>query len=311
VFIFCPMKFYALPIFLIPGTISCDDKNPSEPQTTAKDFDSMAHSRISTTGLGVEGYEDETGRSEPPDYGLSVPFEESPKSSMFAVPVYGSDNVLRYGFSTEKEKLVIKPKFDLAGNFHAGFAPVIYKGVHGIIDTTGEMVYKLKNYTFSIFQNELSGEESIEGCGEGFFLVKDKNEKFGYVNEKAELVIPCLYDDSQGFSQGRAVIIQNERFGFIDTSGKVIVKPTYELAYSFSDSLACVQIGEKRGFIDLSGKLVIPAIYYGCFYFSEGLCYAKKSENGEALVFKRGKCRIIDKSGTQLRTAGTNCFQGC
>lgn len=332
------MKFYTPFIFLSLIIISCDEKNSSEFQPKGKDFDSMAHSRISTTGIGTEGYEDETGKSEPPDYGLIVPFEESPKSSMFAVPVYGSDNILRYGFSTVEEEFVIKPKFDLAGNFNHGIAPVILNGVHGFIDTTGKMMYKLKKYTFSIFHNEMSGEESIEGNSEGLFLVKDKNEKFGFVNAKAELVIPCTYDDAQGFSQGRAIVIKNDLFGFIDTSGTVMVKPKYELAYSFSESLACVQINGRRGFIDLSGKLVIPAIYTQCFYFSEGLCYVTKSdnydsfyyidktgktiipgpfeqaaafENGEALVLKRGKCRIIDKSGTQLRTAGTDCFQGC
>jgi len=320
--------------------ISCDDSNSANKVAQGNVGILWANSSISNSLVLVVESENEivSDSSLAYDYGNVIPYQESKKSDLFPAPVHMLDESILYGFSTETENFVIEPKFDLAGDFYGGIAPVILNGTHGFCDTTGKMIYKLINYEFSIFHNELSGEDFIKGAGEGFFMVMNEDGKCGYVNSKDKLVVPCIYDDGLGFSNGRALVNKNDLFGFIDTSGNVIVKPKYEMAYPFSDSLACVQVKDKRGFIDLSGKLVIPTIYTEAYYFKEGLCYVTKStdysnyyyidktgktiipgpfeqaasfENGEALVLKRGKCRIIDKTGTQLRSAGSHCFGGC
>jgi len=256
--------------------------------------------------------------------------------SIYSFCEYKNDHCY-YGFKNREGKVIIEPKFDLAANFIGEFAPVVLGNVHGFCDTTGKIVTKIKQQ-FEISYNELSGESSIGGIGEGLIAVMDVNENYGFVNTKGELVINCDYVDVESFSDGLALVIVNGKAGFIDTTGKMVIQPLYENANSFREGLASVLVNGKYGFINKKGEMVIQPKYKEAWFFKEGLCavsltddysnyffidttgktiikgpfeQAGNFQNGVCTVMKNGRCIEIDKTGKKLRDVGTDCFAGC
>ena len=65
--------------------------------------------------------------------------------------------------------------------------------------------------------------EGVEPFSEGLARVK-QNGKWGYVNLKGEVVIPCVYDwgmaDRAEFSEGLACVRKNWRYGYINDEGE-------------------------------------------------------------------------------------------
>ena len=72
--------------------------------------------------------------------------------------------------------------------------------------------------------------DDVHGFSEGLANVKNDG-KFGYINNKGELVIPCIYDDDTDalsdfdhrsfwyFEEGLAYIGKNNTRGYIDKKG--------------------------------------------------------------------------------------------
>src|SRR5277367_3546343 len=82
--------------------------------------------------------------------------------------------------------------------------------------------------------------------------------KWGYINDKGQLVINPQFDYAQPFFEGRAVVCigkpcdsfakpGDSRYGYIGTTGKIIVTPQYQEASSFSEGLAAVCVGDGCG----------------------------------------------------------------
>lgn len=248
------------------------------------------------------------------------------------------DGQLKYGYKNRFGERVIKNQFDLAGEFYHGLAPVIKKGKSGLIDSTGNMIHVFENYKLAKWHNELAGFDELYRMNEGMYLVTDKSEKYGYVNSSNELIIPIEYDWGSTFSEGKAAIEKDGKFGFIDSTGNLFGQIEYVNAKPFSEGLAAVMKKDKFGFIDHTGKYVIEPAYKTVLSFSEGLCAVSYSneythfffidktgkviiegpfdnvesfQNGECIVEKRGKSRVIDKTGRELRKLDYDYFAGC
>ncbi len=161
----------------------------------------------------------------------------------------------------------------------------------------------------------------VDACECGIYRVA-KDNKYGYTDDKGNIIIQIIYDDGMSFSEGRAAIKIGQKWGFIDSTGKEIVKPLYTEVYSFHEGLAVVSIGDAFGFIDLSGKLSIPLIYTNAKSFGNKLApvcnskniwgfisrenkvsipfqfnYADSFSEGTARVMKAGKWVYIDNTG--------------
>jgi hypothetical protein len=119
--------------------------------------------------------------------------------------------------------------------------------------------------------------------------------KWGFMNNKFDIVITPQYHRADDFYEGMAVVTvpgvdnnnQTNLYGYVDTTGKIIISCQYDNAYPFSEGLAVVVKNAKYGFIDKTGKEVIPLIYEEASKFSEGL----------AVVKLNGKNGFIDSSG--------------
>ena len=125
--------------------------------------------------------------------------------------------------------------------------------------------------------------------------------KWGYLNNKMEIVIPAQFHKAEDFNEGFAVVTMQEDItdtngsrkeyqGYIDTTGKIVIGCRYDKASSFSEGLAWVERKGKHGFVNKSGNELIPLTYEEASSFSEGL----------AVVKLNGKNGFIDATGDMV-----------
>lgn len=105
--------------------------------------------------------------------------------------------------------------------------------------------------------------------------IYEMGSKCGFINKKGEMEIPAMYDDVYYFFEdGLAPVEINGKWGFINKKGDMKIQPMFDDAYSFCEGMALVEINDKIGFIDTKGDLKIPAIYDDVVYseyFHNGL----------------------------------------
>ncbi len=124
-----------------------------------------------------------------------------------------------------------------------------------------------------------------------------KGNKWGFVDKKKNIIIPCEYDDAQPFNIHNLAIVQkNNKYYLLNKSGKILTNTEYGSIMQQSEDLYVVSEGGldiermptgKQGYMDKQGKMVIPMNYDLCYSFSDGL----------AKVRKDGTIAFIDKTG--------------
>lgn len=201
-----------------------------------------------------------------------------------------------YGFYDGFGNLRIPAQYDEAFSFENGKAKVIFQEATGLIDQYGSYVVKplyddLIPFTDSIWIIEngdyfdflkLKGEQklalSVEEVGalENDRAIVEYEGKIGYINSKAELVIPFKYETftnarQEGAFDGMyAKVALKGKYGVIDRTGKVIIAPTYPKMGAVGTLIAIEKAG-KWGFIDLNNQWKIQPIYEFAESFSDGL----------------------------------------
>ena len=132
-----------------------------------------------------------------------------------------------------------------------------------------------------------------------------KNDKWGFINEAGEIVIPITYSSTRGFpySGGLAPVSIGNKYGYIDTVGNVIIPIQYDFADSFSSKLAGVVVDGKVGFINEMGDIVIPCIYEVEFS-SDGdgkmLGFGMSFHGSVTMVKMNGKYGMINREGINV-----------
>lgn len=119
-----------------------------------------------------------------------------------------------------------------------------------------------------------------------------RSEKWGYVNDKGEKIIPFKYDNAGNFSEGLARVKLDSKYGYINKMGDMVVPLKYDNANDFVEGLARVKINGKYGYIDKNGDDVIQAIYDNASDFLDGLAVVGRKNS---VNFNYG---CIDKNGT-------------
>lgn len=116
--------------------------------------------------------------------------------------------------------------------------------------------------------------------------------KWGYINRKAEVVIPPTFDEADDFYGGMAkvgMISDNQlRYGFIDGNGQWMVQPLYQQAGRFTEGKAYVSKDDLYGYVDHYGKEVIPCQFENAADF----------HHGYAAIKQGGWTGFIDTTGT-------------
>lgn len=173
---------------------------------------------------------------------------------------FQSENNLN-GYKNEKGEIVVEPIYKNASIFNQGLALVSTDQGWTIIDNKGNQIVEFGGIPGAIYSDL-----------EYKYIRHKKNDKWGFVDRKGNVVIDYQYDDSKDFNEGLAPVKVENKWGFINIENELIIKPTYENVQLFSDSLAAIQINDKWGFIDNQGIQIIEPKYTSVYNFSEGLC---------------------------------------
>lgn len=221
----------------------------------------------------------------------------------------------QYGFINHCGAWVLPQKWTSASEFRNGHSVVGSGDQFGLIDKTGNMVVpqiyeeffwpsgRMEKEPFAVIKDKGRGwgllsltsftesvrcnwEEIRFNLSSGLVPVK-KNSKWGFTDLKGKLVIPCIYENTEGFSEGLASVILNGKSGYINTRGKVVVPIEYYYAGFFQEGVGAVynRVEGKWSWVDSTGNVLqeFKSEEINLFgNFSEGrIRFAKRDENGK------------------------------
>jgi hypothetical protein len=142
----------------------------------------------------------------------------------------------KWGYVNEKGKVVIKPRFSVAGTFSEGLATVRDNDSwFYYIDIEGARI--ATNSYFRYADDFSEGLAMVQG--------ESSDEKIGFIDGTGKYVILPRFDSYTGrilwnFSGGLAIVSSNGKLGYIDRSGKFLIEPKFDKASPFSEGLAVV-----------------------------------------------------------------------
>jgi hypothetical protein len=185
----------------------------------------------------------------------------------------------KWGYINKKGNMVIDPQFQLCYEFNEGYAQAQKKGKWGVINKKGEWVIQpeyndltqmgegllavQKNFGgkwyFVDVNEKIAFTDSFDRAGffcNGLAPVR-KNDKWGYINKKGEVVVDYLYTGAREFSGGLACVEKEyANWGFINTKGDIAIGFQYDRGARFRYNHALVEKGNEYGYINKSGVFI-------------------------------------------------------
>lgn len=137
----------------------------------------------------------------------------------------------------------------------------------------------------------VNSAERIYAFKNGFARIMKKDDagqKYGYINEKGQILLECIYDDATDFSEkGVAVVAKDGKYGIIDKTGKEIIQFKYDYICEYNNGRAKVFNDGKYGYLNPGGREIIKCKYDSITDFKD---------NDYAIAIKDGKEYFINRS---------------
>ncbi len=145
-----------------------------------------------------------------------------------------------------------------------------------------------ENLTGYIYTNVGSFANGLSAVSQ----ITDTGEKFGYINDRGDIIIPCIYDSALDFKYGKAIVRKGKYSGIINVEGETIIPFVYTGFNSSYDHNVIASADEygKWGLISFKNEKLCDFKYDYIFEF----------ENGFAYTIKDHKYGIIDASGNEI-----------
>lgn len=147
-----------------------------------------------------------------------------------------------------------------------------------------------------------------------------RDGKWGFVNHKGEVVVPCKWSRIGEFNEGLALVDDSSgKYGYLDINGKRVIPCTWERAESFEDGMAIVKVKDgawdlKDGVIDKNNNVIIPLEYRSLEYIGDGMFKYHRCEFNDGIInmynervspsywraighFSDGLCPVQDRNG--------------
>lgn len=126
-------------------------------------------------------------------------------------------------------------------------------------------------------------------------------EKWGYINENGDFVIPAQYDRARNFYCGRAIVKTGGKEYIIDQSGKIINSTGFDEIENFYNNYAVVEKDDVDGLINTNGDYVIQPTYYTLGdVASNGLLVFQIQSNGKYGFINTNNERKIELEYNQV-----------
>jgi hypothetical protein len=154
----------------------------------------------------------------------------------------------KYGFIDTTGTIIIPLEYEDAIPMNNNLTIVKKDGLYGIIDNSNK---KILAFTYDkIFPAEESNGETM--------LKTMKDEKFGCINESAELVLKPEYDniDLSYTNMGLIIVTNEEKQGIVNTKGDIILKIKYDYISIHNENMFNVSIDDDSYMIDSNGKKI-------------------------------------------------------
>lgn len=212
----------------------------------------------------------------------------------------------KFGFVNADGTRIVRPRYDEAGDFKEGLAPVrrsIRKNsTYSYINKKGKEVIKnnfTEAYGFSegiavvkikdrLHLCDKKGKltlvedqfEEVSDFSSGFAVVSNKVEGknlFGIINSAGKTVIAPQYEFIDHVINSTAVFVKNNKVGIIDVNTKEeIIKPIFDGLFRYDAFHYLFEENGLQGLMRNTGEIFIPAKYHQIDYYSEGLAAVRK-----------------------------------
>lgn len=143
--------------------------------------------------------------------------------------------------------------------------------------------YELMNKKGEIVKS-LGTIDVVKFSVEGLLAIRN-NGKWGYINNRGDLVIATKYDSCDVFKHGFARVRMGNKWGIIDRTGTQIIESKYESIFPGENGIFIFYENGSWGVIDKTGKVIAPPTFSSITSF----------ENDRALA-RTGKTFTILKS---------------
>lgn len=178
----------------------------------------------------------------------------------------GCYSARKLGYIDKEGQFVIQETFDDASRFSNDRAAVRIGDKWGYIDRTGRAVVKPQFDYAQDFRNGIARVQNDNGRS-GYRSARTTH----YIDELGNRLFDLRSGMGLGFSEGLAAVKLGSKWGYVDNRGEVVIAPQFDGALSFSEGLAPVCIGGKWGYIDKAGKRVIEPQFDMAGLFSDGV----------------------------------------
>lgn len=195
-----------------------------------------------------------------------------------------------WGYLDLELKMVVPPRFESAGRFGSGLAPV-QTGLrrHGYIDVQGQLRIEAEYDDASEFH-------------EGLACVR-RGEEVWFITPEGEPAFARRFRDAGFFAQGLCPVQRaSGDWTYVDRTGREMTG-LFEAATSFSGSLAAVRKGGFWGFIDEEGRWAVAAVFTRVSAFREGLA-AVQGPGQDGYIDSRGRRVVSFDSGPGRNVLG-------
>lgn len=95
--------------------------------------------------------------------------------------------------------------------------------------------------------------------------------KFGFMDNRGNVVIEPRFDEVRDFFHGLAAVHWKGKVGFVNEQGQMAIPARFDDARDFLEELAPVRLGRLWGYIDTHGTMVIQPQFQGAAEFRQGL----------------------------------------
>ena len=124
------------------------------------------------------------------------------------------------------------------------------------------------------FMNEIEHEISLFNTS---FYPYKQGDKYGFIKNNGEEVIPANYEEVSSFREGIAIVLSSDLYGAIDKKNQKLIDFQYDNMEDFNLGLSIVEKKGIFGVIDRSGDFVFTLEYQDIGWLSDSLLYVKKN----------------------------------
>jgi hypothetical protein len=144
----------------------------------------------------------------------------------------------RYALIDKQGNVISERRFDSAGDFSEGLAPVLIGNRWGFVDRQGVTVIQPQFISASRFS---------EGRARVVVRGSTGDWAYGYIDHSGAYVVPPRFGAAEDFSEGVAAVLGDSGWFYIDAQGRRALDGNFVAAGSFFQGVAHVQLSQGSG----------------------------------------------------------------